>query len=142
MAIHPYLSFPGTCREAVEYYAKIFKTERPHFQTFGEMPPDPNWTPPEETKNLILHSRLMISGSQVMFSDSPPGMPFSQGNNVSLTLVSPSRDEIVNAYNALAEGGQVSMELQETFWAKLYGSVTDKFGVEWQFNLDSGETWP
>jgi PhnB protein len=142
MAVLPYLNFAGNCREAVEYYARVFNLERPHFQTFGDMPPDPNFTPPEESKNLILHSRLMISGTQVMFSDVPPGMPFTPGNTVSLTIVSPSRDEIENAYSALAKEGHVVMPLQETFWAKLYGAVTDKYGVEWQFNLDSGETWP
>ena len=142
MAILPYLNFAGNCREAVEFYARVFNTERPQFQTFGEMPPDPSYTPPDDVKHLILHTRLNISGTQVMFSDTPPGMPFTLGNNVTLTLTSRNRDEIVNAYNALSEGGRVGMPLQETFWSKLYGAVTDKYGVEWQFNLDSGETWP
>jgi PhnB protein len=142
MAILPYLNFQGNCREAVEFYARVFNTERPQFQTFGEMPPDPSYTPPDEVKNLIMHTRLNISGTQVMFSDTPPGMPFKLGNNVALTMVSNNRHEIVNAYNALSEGGRVDMPLQETFWTKLFGSVTDRYGVEWQFNLDSGETWP
>ena len=142
MSVQPYLNFAGNCREAVEFYARVFGTDRPHFQTYGEVPPDPNYTPPEETKHLIMHSRLMISGTQVMFSDSPPGMPFAVGNNVSLTVNTSSRQEIVDAFEALSDGGQVGMPLQETFWSKLYGMVTDKYGVEWQFNLDSGETWP
>jgi PhnB protein len=142
VAILPYLNFPGNCREAVEFYAKVFKLERPHFQTYDEMPPDPNFQIPEEAKKLVLHTRLMISGTQVMFSDAWPGMPFNPGNTVTLAMVTPSRDEIVSAFNALGEGGQVSIPLEETFWAKLYGGVIDKYGVEWQFSLDSGETWP
>jgi PhnB protein len=43
-------------------------------------------------------------------------------------------------YNRLKEGGTVDMELQETFWAKLYGRVTDKFGVIWQLNLNNEES--
>lgn len=37
------------------------------------------------------------------------------------------------------ESGRVAMDLQETFWSKCYGSLTDKFGLEWQLNYDSGE---
>lgn len=141
MSINPYLNFAGNCREAVEYYARIFKTEPPKFMTFGEGPSDPNYPMPAEAKNLIMHSRLMISGTPVMFSDTWPGAPFTVGNNVSLTMVSKDRDEIVNAWNALREGGTVAMDLQETFWSKLYGSLADKYGIEWQFSLDSGETF-
>ncbi|MFK7691967.1 VOC family protein, partial [Paenibacillus sp. HJGM_3] len=50
-------------------------------------------------------------------------------------------DKLTTYFNRLSVGGQVRMELQETFWSKCYGSLTDKFGTEWQFNLDSGETW-
>ena len=64
------------------------------------------------------------------------------GNNVSLAVVSTDKNEVVSLYNALKEGGTVGMELQETFWSKAYGSLRDKYGIEWQFSLDSGETFP
>lgn len=139
MAVNVYLNFNGNCREAVEYYAQVFGTEKPQIMTFGEMPPDPNFTLPEEAKHLVMHTRLIISGSNVMFSDVFPGMPFVAGNNISLTIVSTDIDEIKSSFNKLKDGGKVVMELQETFWSKCYGSLTDKFGIEWQFNHDSGE---
>jgi len=142
MAIHPYLNFPGNCREAVAFYAEVFQTEKPHIMTFGDVPADPSYPLPEEAKNLVMHTRLNIAGSTVMFSDTFPGMPLVEGNNMSLAFVSPNKDEVVARFNALSEGGTVVMELQETSWAKLYGSVRDKYGIEWQFNLDSGETFP
>ena len=77
-----------------------------------------------------------------MFSDVFPGMELKVGNNVSLTVVSTNRDEILNWFNRLKEGGTVQMDLQETFWSKLYGNLRDKYGIEWQFSLDSGETFP
>jgi PhnB protein len=46
-------------------------------------------------------------------------------------------DEIKTLFNKLQEGGTIGMDLQETFWSKCYGSVTDKFGIQWQFNHDS-----
>jgi PhnB protein len=79
----------------------------------------------------------MISDSKVMFSDVPPGIPFVQGNNISLTIVSRDEEEIRSAYDKLKEGGTVIMELQETFWSKCYAHVTDKFGITWQLSLVS-----
>jgi PhnB protein len=139
VAVDVYLNFNGNCREAVEYYAQVFGTEKPQIMTFGETPPDPDYPLPEEAKNLVMHTRLNINGSNVMFSDVFPGMPFVVGNNISLAVVSKNLDEIKSFFNKLKDGGTVGMDLQETFWSKCYGNLTDKFGIEWQFNYDSGE---
>ncbi|BCG58566.1 VOC family protein [Paenibacillus sp. URB8-2] len=137
MAVDAYLNFNGNCREAVEFYAKVFGTEEPNLMTFGEAPPNPDYPLPEEAKNLIMHTRLDIFGSNVMFSDVFPGMPFVVGNNISLALVTEDIEVLQSAFGKLKEGGKVGMELQETFWSKCYGSLSDKFGVVWQFNLGS-----
>ena len=72
--------------------------------TFGEMPADPNHPMSPEVKNMVLHARLNIAGTDVMFSDTPPGMmQLTVGNNVSLAVVSTNRDEIVRWYQQ-AEG--------------------------------------
>lgn len=139
MAIDVYLNFNGNCREAVEYYAEVFGTETPKFMTFGDSPQDPNYPLPEEAKNLIMHTRLNINGSNVMFSDTFPGMPFVEGNNISLSYQSNNMEEITSLFNKLKEGGKVGMELQETFWSKAYANLTDKFGIQWQLNFDNGE---
>lgn len=136
MSVDVYMNFNGNCREAVEFYAQAFKTEKPNMMTFGESPPNPEYPLPEEAKDLIMHTRLNISGSNVMFSDVFPGMSFVEGNNVTLAVVTANKEEIDFAYNKLKEGGTVEMELQETFWSKYYGSLKDKFGIHWQFNLN------
>ncbi|OAB25596.1 hypothetical protein PMSD_28025 [Paenibacillus macquariensis subsp. defensor] len=141
MAIDVYINFNGNCREAVTYYAQVFGTEQPHIMAFGDTPPDPAFPLPEEAKDLVMHARLNLSGSNVMFSDTFPGMHFVVGNNISLAVVTKDIDEVKSLFDKLKEGGKVSMELQETFWSKLYGSVVDKFGIEWQFNYDNGETF-
>ncbi|OAS89431.1 MULTISPECIES: VOC family protein [Metabacillus] len=140
MAVEVYLSFNGNCREVVEFYAEVFGTEQPQISTFGDSPQNPDYPLPEEAKNLVMHTRLTISGSTIMFSDTFPGMPFVEGNNISLAIVSKNLDEIKSAFNKLKDGGNVGMELQETFWSKCYGNVTDKFGIQWQLNYDDGET--
>jgi PhnB protein len=139
MPINAYLNFNGNTREAIEFYAGAFGLDVPRIMTFGEVPSDPNHPLPEEAKNMVMHSRLDILGSIVMFSDVFPGMPFTLGNNFSLSVVTEDREALQSAFNNLKEGGSVMMELTETFWAPLYGSLTDKFGVQWQFNLGMNE---
>ncbi|MCU6712601.1 VOC family protein [Paenibacillus sp. J5C_2022] len=136
MSIEVYLNFNGNCREAAQFYAKVFDTELQEMMTFGQTPPSPEFPMPEEAKDLIMHTRLTIQGSNVMFSDVFPGMPFTVGNNVSLTVQSKDPEVLSSAFNQLKDGGEVQMELQETFWSKKYGSLTDKFGIVWQFNLN------
>src|SRR6185437_15712662 len=133
LAVNVYLNFNGNCREAVEFYAQVFEKEQPEITTFGESPQHPDYPLPEEVKNLVMHTRLTLSGSNVMFSDTFPGMPFNVGNNISLAIVSKDLEEVKSLFHKLKERGKVGMELQETFWSKCYGSVTDKFGIEWKF---------
>ncbi|SFF07425.1 PhnB protein [Paenibacillus catalpae] len=139
MSVDAYLNFDGNCREAAEFYAEVFGLDKPKLMTFGEVPPHPDYPLPEEAKNLIMHTRLNIGGSNVMFSDVFPGMPFIVGNNITLAYVVEDEDKIRSAFDQLKVGGTIVMELQETFWSKLYGQVTDKFGIQWQFNLGMGE---
>ena len=141
MGIDVYLTFDGNCREAVEFYADVFGTEKPTIMTFGEAPPNPDYPLPDEAKDLVMHTRLSVHGSNIMFSDQFPGSPFVMGNNFSLAVVLKDMDELKANFEKLKEGGTVQMELQETFWSKCYGSLTDKFGVSWQVNYDDGETF-
>lgn len=139
LAVETYLIFDGNCREAVEFYAKVFGTEEPQIMSFGDSPQDPNYTLPEEAKDRVMHARLNIAGSNVMFSDTFPGTPFIAGNNFSVTIILDQVEELQSYFDKLKEGGRVTMELQETFWSKSYGMLTDKFGINWQFSHGSGE---
>lgn len=139
MAVDIYLTFNGNCREAVEFYAKVFNAGEPQIMTFGDGPQNPEYPLPEEAKDLVMHARLTLSGSNVMFSDNFPGNPFTAGNNITLAVVSRDIDEVRSAYEGLKEGGTVELELQETFWSKCYGKVTDKFGIGWQLSHESEE---
>ena len=86
-----------------------------------------------------MHTELNINGSKVMFSDTFPGTPFVAGNNFSLTIVNKNIDKIKSYFNKLKENGTVEIEIQETFWSKCYGRLTDKFGIGWQFSYSNEE---
>jgi len=109
MGVEVYLVFNGNCREAAEFYAEAFNTEKPVIQTFGETPTDPNFEMPEEAKNLVMHTRLNIAGSRVMFSDTWPGQPYTVGNNVTVAVISDDEEYLRKSFDALKEGGQVVM---------------------------------
>ncbi|GIP18960.1 VOC family protein [Paenibacillus montaniterrae] len=138
MPIEAYLVFDGNCREAVLFYKEVFNTHEPKFMTFGDSPDGPEHMQLPEMKDLIMHTRLVINGTTVMFSDNFPGMEFTVGNNITLAYVSDDAEELKAVYSKLKEGGRVDMELQETFWSKLYGQVTDRFGIQWQLNYGDG----
>ena len=136
MGIDLFINFKGNCREAVEFYAEVFNTEKPQIMTYGDTPAQPGQEFPgfEEVKDMVMQASLNINGSIVMFQDVLPVMPLTIGDNINLTLSMKEMEEIKSAFSKLREGGMVHMELQETFWSKLYGSVIDKFGIPWQFN--------
>lgn len=136
MPVNIYLNFKGNCHEAVDFYADVFGAEKQKIMTFGDLPSSPEFPTSEETKSMVMHTFLNIKGSMVMFSDVPEGMPFSTGNNISLVVSSNDIDEVKSIFNQLKVGGTISMELQETFWSKCYGFVTDKFGIGWQISLE------
>jgi PhnB protein len=76
-----------------------------------------------------------------MGTDAPESMGFTltPGNNVFINLEPDTRAETEKLFNALSEGGNVGMPLQEMFWGDYFGSCTDKFGVQWMFNCTSKE---
>lgn len=134
MAINVYLNFDGNTKEAVLFYAKVFKSEEPQMMTFGSMPPNPEYPMPEAALERIMHATLSVYGNPIMFSDTFPGMNYVQGNHMSIMIGHTDQEEIKRVFSELSEGGYVQMPLQETFWSKCYGQVQDKFGIIWQLN--------
>jgi PhnB protein len=42
------------------------------------------------------------------------------------------KEEVGRIFNELKDGGEVYMELQQTFFSELFGMLKDKYGVIWQ----------
>ena len=75
----------------------------------------------------------------LMGTDAPESMGFKVnfGNNVYINLEPDTRTEVDKLFKALSEGGKVEMDPQEMFWGDYFGSLKDKFGVQWMFNCRS-----
>jgi PhnB protein len=129
MKLTPYLNFNGSCAEAFAYYEKHLGGKTIVSMTFAQMPGPA--TPPPGTENLVLHARIDIAGATVMASDVPPNMPWEPMRSAYLTLNVSSNQDAERIHAALADGGQIFMPLQETFYAHKFSMLRDKFGINW-----------
>jgi PhnB protein len=133
MAIENFIYFNGNCKEAVEYYAEIFGLDKPQFMVCKDAPGIPDFvgTDEDKEKGLILFVELKIKGSKVWFADTPNNRNVIIGNNVCLTIYCETIEETTDIFNKLKTGGHVLIDLQEVFFTKCLGSLTDKFGLNW-----------
>lgn len=142
--VSTYLNFPRNTEEAFNFYKSVFGTEfEGEIDRFGTIPPQEGQPPlAEEDKNLIIHIALPILGGHVLMgTDAPESMGFNvmKGNNMYINLEPDTRTETEKLFNALAEGAKIEMPLEEMFWGGYFGSLTDRFGINWMFNCDSKE---
>jgi PhnB protein len=131
MTLELFINFNGNCREAAEFYAKVFKSEVKNLMTVGESPQDPEHPMNPADKDKIMYASVMIGGSMVMFMDAGVDYPVTMGDNITPTLNIKSKEEVDRIFNELKEGGRVYMEPQKTFFSEWYAMVKDKFGVVW-----------
>jgi len=133
MNLNPYLNFPGTCEEAMTFYAKVLNGNIEAMMRFEGSPMEKN-IPPERIKK-IMHARIRWGDHTLMASDAPPDrFKPMQGFSVAINLNDTAEAERIFA--ALTEGGTVEMALQQTFWAKRFGAFTDRFGTPWLINCE------
>jgi len=143
--VSTYLNFRNQTEEAFNFYKSVFGGEFTDngFMRFGDVPPQEGMPPmPDTDKNLIMHVELPILGGYLLMgSDAPESMGFNlnSGNNVHIMLEPDSRTETKRLFDSLATGCTNEMPLQEMFWGAYYGSLTDKYGVQWMFNCASKE---
>lgn len=131
-----YINFKGSSKEAIAFYEEVFDTKCENMMTFGEAPADPEYPITDDIKDLVMNASMMIEGTDVMISDVPDmfGYNLTTGNNISLVVSTDDEEKIDRLFARLSEGGNVTMPLSETFWSKKYGSLTDKFEINWMFN--------
>lgn len=133
--INPYLMFNGECEEAFRLYQNAFNGEIMAMPKYGEMPPNPDFPVAEEDRNLVLHAQLKLTESGVvMGADGKRTLPDSEKVYISVML--DSEEQAKRAWNMLKDGGTVFMELQPAFFAKLHGSLKDKYGICWMFSVN------
>jgi PhnB protein len=134
MQVQTYLSFDGRAEEAIEFYKKTLGAKVGMLMRWKDSP-DPAMRVPG-AENKVMHAYVNIGETGVMMSDGHnKGAPKFEGFN--LSIATKTAAEADKLFNALFEGGKVTMPQAKTFFSERFGMVTDKFGINWMILVES-----
>ncbi|HZH64485.1 MAG TPA: VOC family protein [Flavisolibacter sp.] len=137
--INSYLNFSGNTEEVFGFYKSVFGGEYAMVMRYKDAPQEHQMG--ESDGEKIMHMALPIGEHTILMGSDWPeayGKPI-EGSNISLSISADSREEADNLFNALAEGGQVTMPMENTFWGSYFGMLKDKFGFNWMMSFDSNQ---
>lgn len=131
------LSFNGSCAEAIGFYERTLPGKILFELTWGNSPlakdAPPTW------RGKICHSTLVAGDTTFHGVDVLPGT-YEPPRGFTIVLGIDDIDEANRLFRVLGENGEVQIPLQETFWARRYGRVVDRFGIAWEISCDRPAT--
>ncbi len=136
ITINPYLNFSGDTEKAMIFYKSIFGNEFNMIQRFKELPGGDKIPTTDQQK--IMHMSLPIGNSHLLASDALESMGenLNVGNNFTLAVNTDSEKEADKIFNALSDGGLITMAMNKAFWGAYVGMLTDKFNIQWMISYD------
>lgn len=138
--IHAYLNFNGDCEKAFTFYETVFETKNIGMHYFGDLPTNEQMPLSEESKKRVMHTALMINESTMLMGSDfvkEYGQEGIAGNNLYIMLDVDSAEEAKRLYDRLAVNAKrIDMPLGEQFWAELYASFQDQFGICWMIHYE------
>lgn len=132
MILAPYLVFDGNCEEAMEFYAQVFDGEITALNRYDNAP----MNMPANYRQKIMHAEMLFESNRIQGCDVLPTEENKHGTDFSLSISVVEVFVLDRVFNRLAEGGVITMPLQDTFWGARFGMITDKFGIRWMFSCD------
>ncbi len=129
MKIAPYLNFDGNCAEAFRFYAETLGGSIGFMQRFGESPMA-DQVPPEK-RDQVMHATLNVGDQTLLGCDS--FYPYEKPRTFAVCVTLPAA-EAERVWEALSQGAEVEMPLEQTFWAARFGALRDRFGIPWLIN--------
>ena len=130
MGLIPYLGFDGQCREAFDFYAAALRGTLCGPMTYADAPVGEQMPPGSQDR--VMHVWLEADGAALMGADGMP--PHDGGGTTCINVDVNTAEEAERIFAALAQGGQVQMQIAETFWAHRWGALTDRYGKPWMVN--------
>jgi PhnB protein len=140
LKLNPYLFFGGNCRQAMEFYQRIFGGEL-LLTTFGEGPANAHQDPKansDEMKTKIMHARL-DADIVLLASDNPQYSDSVNKGQFSLSLEGSDEDKMKRYFENLSANGQVTAPLIKQFWGDQFGMLTDQYGINWMVSITANE---
>src|SRR3989338_2154223 len=136
MKLNPYLNFNGNAEEAMNFYKSVLGGELTQIVRFKDMPME-GVSISKEDENKVMHVGLSIGKDNVLMATDTlpsPGQKLVQGNNFYISIHPDNKKEADRIFKALSAGGMVEMPMADQPWGDYYGSLKDKFGVQWMVN--------
>lgn len=134
MYLNPYLTFNKNCREAFAFYEQALGATIQAVMTWGDSPMADEMPP--EAQDMVMHAELEVGGFVIMGSDGAPGEVYEGIKGANVVFNTDTAEEAEALFARLGEGGEVTMPMEETFWALRFGLLRDRFGVPWMINCD------
>ncbi len=131
MKIAPYLGFDGQCAEAFRFYERALRGKIDMMMTYGESPMADQT--PATQRDRIMHVHMKIGDQSLMGGDSPSHM-HQKPAGFCVSIHVDEEAEAERVFRELGESGQINMPMSETFWAKRFGMLVDRFGTPWTVN--------
>jgi PhnB protein len=125
MKLYTQLNFGGNCEEAFRFYEKHLGGKITMMMRQDEAP-----NAPSGAGKAIIHVRMNIGDTVLIGNDVPPNT-FKKMRSAYLYLALDSAKEAERVYKLLAEGGEIFMPMEETFFATRFSMLRDRFGVSW-----------
>ena len=133
MHLNPHVSFNGQCEEAFKFYQQCLGGDIQTMMKYGDSPMADQVS--GDWRDKIIHATLVVADTTLMGADAPPGyFEKPAGFSIGIGVAEPAQAERI--FNGLAEGGKVTMPLQQTFWSVRFGMLVDRFGIAWMINCD------
>ncbi len=132
MEFEPYLFFYGRCEQALNFYKDVFGGEITHLSRIEGSPMESEVPP--NLKHNVMHANFKAPSLKFMASDGRPTGTVGE-SNISLSLATNDAAEGKRVFDKLSQGGKVSMPLQDAFWGGKFGTLTDKFGIDWMMSI-------
>jgi PhnB protein len=126
MQMHMYVNFAGTCAEAFRFYEKHLGGQIGMMMMHGQAPDQSKVSP--DWKDAVLHARISVGGTELLGADIPNAQPM---RSAYLSLTVESDAEAERLFSTLADGGEIFMPMQETFFATRFAQLRDRFGLNW-----------
>ena len=140
--LNTYLNFAGNAEDAFKFYQTVFGGKFSAVVRFKDMPME-GVNIPKPDANKIMHIALPVGkGDVLMASDALEslGQKLTPGDNVYISVQADSKDEAGRIFGALSAGAKVEMPIADQPWGDYYGSLEDKFGVQWMVSYTYPKT--
>jgi PhnB protein len=129
--------FDGNCEEAMNFYAAALGAKVKSV-TRGKDTPMADHMPPGK-ENSVVNAQIELPGGGLLYGGDAIMEAHGGFKGFTIALNYPTVEEGEKAFNAISQGGTVSMAWSPTFWAKAFGMCDDKFGVSWIINGELNE---